>query len=71
MPTYEALLSVVLLFVMWGLARFDLLVGVLAAGIIAAGCLHATFAWGLYFGGPVLLLGDVLGFVLGRVSKRI
>lgn len=68
MPTYEAIAAVVMGLGMWGLARINRWGSLTVAGLVAASCVYAAVAWGLWFGGPVILVGTAVGLALGWVA---
>ncbi len=71
MPTYEAIAAVAMVFVVWGVTKLHHAAGILLAGVVAAGCVYAVLAWGVWFGGPVILLGTAIGLAWGLASRRM
>ena len=69
LPTYEAIVAVIMVFVMLFVTRRWWVQGSVLAAVVAAACLALTFGAGLYIGGPLILLGTVIGFVWGWFAR--
>ena len=68
MPTYEAVAAILILFLVWGVTRLNRLIGAVLAGALAVACVFAAVVWGVWFGGPVILLGTAIGYLWGAAA---